>query len=64
MTKQFTCPGCSQPSDRAAVGAIARFNGQTHQYMLCPKCAKRLERDPNGMADRIELALTRPQGSA
>ena len=64
MTKQFTCPGCSQPSERAAVVAVGRFHGETHHYALCPKCAKKLQRNPQPLLDRVELALSQPKGAA
>jgi Fe-S-cluster containining protein len=62
----YSCAGCGAACTTVCAGGIwvPKDRSQSIPYFLCPQCTLDVERDPEQMAARIELRLTRAEGHA
>lgn len=60
----YACPGCGRLAVWFGAAASAVIDGRRVEYLLCFRCANEARRDPQSVADRVELRLRRPGGNA
>jgi len=58
------CAACGERLRMVGALGVGRLDGDTYRYMLCPPCSERAARDPEGIADAVELRLRRAGGHA